>query len=270
MDISVAIPDSSLIDEVTKINKSRKISVIARACAIFRVKEIFIYHEKEGTKSDAMLLNMILKYLVTPQYFRRQLFPKTDVLKFAGVLQPLKIPNHSSISDASSIKVGDVREAIIVNFKRKKFVDIGIKQLIPYYGGEQIGKRIAVQVKAIKPRITIKEISRKDVKQYWGYQIKERSNLASLILAWRGNTILTSRKGKVFSDSRDKKMLNSNDELLIVFGSPNRGVQEILGGQINKLQRTRELNFFPNQATETVRLEEAILGTLTTINMNKS
>jgi len=35
---------------------------------------------------------------------------------------------------------------------------------------------------------------------------------------------------------------------------------------MSKLQNSKTLNFFPNQATETVRLEEALLGTLSIIN----
>jgi len=42
--------------------------------------------------------------------------------------------------------------------------------------------------------------------------------------------------------------------------------QKILGGKISNLQNSKTLNFFPNQATETVRLEEALLGTLSIIN----
>ena len=37
---------------------------------------------------------MILKYLETPQFLRKRLFPKMNDLKFAGVLHPLRIPSH--------------------------------------------------------------------------------------------------------------------------------------------------------------------------------
>jgi len=38
---------------------------------------------------------------------------------------------------------------------------------------------------------------------------------------------------------------------------------------MKNVQNAKTLNFFPNQATETVRLDEAILGTLSIINANK-
>ena len=60
------------------------------------------------------------------------------------------------------------------------------------------------------------------------------------------------------------------ESLLVVFGSPEKGVHEIIGGRMNKVQNSKSLNFFPNQATETVRLEEALLGTLAIINAQKT
>jgi len=40
LNLSIAIPDSSLADESTILNKTKKISMIARACAIFKINQI--------------------------------------------------------------------------------------------------------------------------------------------------------------------------------------------------------------------------------------
>ncbi len=266
MKISIAIPDSSLSDEITQKEKSAKISKIARACAIFQIDEIFIYHETLGEKSDAILMSTILKYLETPQYFRRNLYPKMDLLKYSGILHPLNIPSHSKISDSRKIKIGDAREGIVVSVKGKKFVDAGIKKLIPYYGKEKIGKRITIQFKSTHPDFSIKEISKDSLKEYWGYKVKERGSLLSLLSSWEGKILLTSRKGKMISKESSKWFLDSK-KLLVVFGSPERGLHEILGGKINQVQNSKIMNFFPNQATSTVRLEEAIIGTLSILNL---
>ena len=93
MKLSVAIPESALSDDSLKIDKTRKISVLARACSIFQIDAIYVYQDGNN-KQDGSLLVMILKYLETPQFLRRRLFPKMNDLKFAGVLQPLKIPSH--------------------------------------------------------------------------------------------------------------------------------------------------------------------------------
>ena len=273
MDLSIAIPDSSLQDESTLLYKTKKVSIIARACAIFKVNQIFIYKDKNGNKHDSMLLSTLLKYLETPQYFRRQLFPKSKLLSYSGVLKPLNIPNHLVSSNPKLIKSGDQRDGLIINYKGRKFVDIGINKQIPYYGKMRSGTRIAVKIIDVKPKFTIKEISKEDVKDYWGYKVKERGNLFSTLSSWSGKIILTSKKGKIFTAYDAVKFIKPNDSILLVFGTTNKGIHEILGTDIKKVQNSKILNFFPNQATQTVRLEEAILGTLSVINFynyNKS
>lgn len=266
MKTAIAIPDSSLKDESTKLDKSRKISIIARACAIFHVDEIYIYREGSGNKPDVTLLATILKYLETPPYFRKHLYPKTNLLKYAGVLSPLKIPSHSAMSHPRQIKTGDIREAIIVKVKGKKFFDVGINRLIPYFGKEEVGKRTVVRFKNTYPNFTVKEISKNEIAEYWGYSVKERGNLYSFLSSWHGNIIITSRKGKIVSKTDAKWYVESKKPVLVVFGSPEKGIHEILGRNIKKIQNSKVLNFFPNQATETVRLEEALLGTLSILN----
>lgn len=263
--LSVAIPESSLSDESVKMDKTRKISVLARACAIFQVDTIYIYQEG-NYKEDSNLMITVLKYLETPQFLRKRLFPKMNDLKFAGVLQPLKIPSHITPANPKKIKQGDIREGIIVSVKGKRFVDVGVNQLIAYFGKENIGKRVTIQFKTGYPDFTIKEIQRNDVHSYWGYAVKERANLFSLMKEWKGNTIITSRKGRTATKEQLTKYLKTDEPILIVFGSPEKGVHEILGSKMKNIQNAKTLNFFPNQATETVRLEEALLGTLSIIN----
>ncbi len=268
MKLSVAIPDSALSDESLKIDKTRKISILARACAIFKIDTIYIYQEG-NKKTDPGLMTMILRYLETPQFLRRRLFPKMNDLKFAGVLQPLKIPSHNTSVNSKKIKTGDIREGIVVSSKGEKFVDVGINQLIRYYGSNASnGKRVTIKFKEGYPKLSIKDIDKSEVPEYWGYSVKERANLFSILSEWKGNIIITSRKGKPISSEQLSKYTKSDDHTLVVFGSPEKGVHEIIGGRMNKVQNAKSLNFFPNQATETVRLEEALLGTLAIINAN--
>ena len=266
MNLSIAIPDSSLQDESTDLYKTKKASIIARACAIFKINQIFIYKDKNGSKNDSILLSTLLRYLGTPPYFRRQLFPKSKLLNYSGVLQPLNIPNHLVTSNQKLIKNGDIRDGLVINYKGKKFVDIGINKIIPYFGKIKLGTRIAVKIINTKPKFMIKEISTEDVKDYWGYKVKERGNLFATLSSWTGKIILTSKKGKIFTMFDAGKITKSNDSILLVFGTTNKGIHEILGADIRKIQNSKIYNFFPNQATQTVRLEEAILGTLSIIN----
>ncbi|HYZ50143.1 MAG TPA: putative RNA uridine N3 methyltransferase, partial [Nitrososphaeraceae archaeon] len=125
--MDVAIPDSSLIDEQTKRDKSIKVSQISRACCIFRVGRIYIYRDKTSAsaKKDRKLLKAILTYLDTPQYLRRKLFPITDELEYVGILHPVKAPHHK----AKKTVIGDIRVAVLIESKGRLFADIGLDSL---------------------------------------------------------------------------------------------------------------------------------------------
>ncbi|VVC05405.1 Putative RNA methyltransferase [uncultured archaeon] len=267
MKISIAIPDSSLIEEPTQLGKTQKISQIARACAIFRVNTIYLYRETEIVVRDRALLRITLRFLETPQYLRRSMYKKVDDLKFAGSLSPLKIPSHVQTADPHKIKQGDIRDGIVVYARNRKYVDVGLDKFIPYYGSEEEGKRIVVQFKEGFPNFSIKQISRDEVKQYWGYEVKETSSLHNLLSSWNSYIIFTSRKGKSIHKSQKHFEEISDSEVLLVFGSPKRGIHEILGKKLTNIPKSQVFNFFPEQATETVRLEEAILGTLAILNI---
>jgi predicted SPOUT superfamily RNA methylase MTH1 len=268
LNLSVAIPDSCLKDESTKLDKSQKVSFIARTCAIFGVKTIYVYTESEGHQSDRYLLSTILRYLETPQYLRKGLFPKIDDLRYAGMMHPLQIPHHSLSSNPKDLKEGDIREAAVVYYKGKKFVDIGIHQMIPYFGKEYDKKRVTVQIKTLYP-LTVKEVSEYQIKQYWGYKVKERPSLVKLLEEWEGNIILTSRKGKQATMDQISEYTHSEKPILLVFGAPDRGLYEILGTKIG-IKNSKTFNFFPNQSTETVRLEESMLGIMSILNFVNS
>ena len=266
MKLSIAIPDSSLTDEKTLENKTRKIASIARSCGIFRINEIIIYRDGKGNETDSKLFITILRYLETPQYFRRHVFGKTNLLKFAGILPPLKIPNQIGTPDPKKIKKNDVRQGLVVRSKGKKGVDIGINQIIDYHSKHDVGKRIIVQIKNTLPDFSVKEIDKSDISSYWSYTVRQSGSLFSLLTTWNGIKILTSRKAKNLDQAYIDQLKKSKKPILIVFGSTTKGIHDILGGKINNLQNSKTANFFQNQGTETVRIEEAIIGSLAILN----
>src|ERR671937_1770689 len=104
-DFWLTLPDSSLSEEQTRRDKSIKISQFARACSIFRVKRIYIYHDKTSQidKNDSDILKTILSYLDTPQYLRKILYPHMHELEYAGKLHPIKSPHHKKFEDIRNI-----------------------------------------------------------------------------------------------------------------------------------------------------------------------
>ena len=266
MKLSIAIPDSSLKDEKKHENKTRKIFQIARAAGIFQINDIIIYKDGREFENDSKLLSTILKYLETPQHLRRRLFPKSGLLQFVGALSPIKMPNQTGTANPKQIKKNDIREGVIYPKDGKKFIDIGIDHSIPYYGKKPIGKRIIVKIKQEYPDILVYDIEKNQIPNFWSYNVKHGGALFSLLKDWKGPKILTSRKSKKIKNFDMEKILASKEEVLVVFGTTDKGIHEMLDKKINNIQNFKAWNFFPNQGTETVRLEEAILGCLSILN----
>src|SRR2546427_9959408 len=135
-DLWVAIPDSSLSDEQTRRDKSIKIAQFARACSIFRVKRIYIYQDplSQFERDDSDLLKTILRYLDTPQYLRKIIYPRMHQLEYAGLLHPIKAPHHRRPEDSRRVRAGYVRTAIIAKVKGQLFVQGALGPLVPFGG----------------------------------------------------------------------------------------------------------------------------------------
>jgi predicted SPOUT superfamily RNA methylase MTH1 len=271
-DLWITIPDSSLSDEQTKRDKSIKIAQFARACSIFRVTRVYIYHDSlsDFEKDDPHLLKTILRYLDTPQYLRKMLFPMMHQLQYAGILHPIKAPHHRVLEDIKKVKAGDVRTGVIVKVKGQLFVEVGLGSLVPFVGEGLEGKKVNVKFTSSCPNLKAIQAIEQDILDYWGYEVKEVASISKLLASLdKTAIIITSRKGRYFKNieaglAEDAKIVQN---ILVAFGAPKHGLHEILakeGASIKPYEYV--VNMFPNQGTETVRLEEAVLGTLAILN----
>ncbi|MFZ0514287.1 MAG: RNA methyltransferase [Candidatus Nitrosopolaris sp.] len=268
----IAIPDSSISDEQTMRDKTVKVCQFARACSIFRVKKIYIYHDKTtyNAAEDFSLLKTVLRYLDTPQYLRKLLYPRTNQLEYAGILHPINAPHHRGLQRIRDVKLGDVRVGVIVKVRGELFADVGLSSLVTFEGSGFHGKKVNVKIVSTYPSLRGKEASEYDIKEYWGYEVQEAYNLNKLLESTLNTQIfITSKKGSYVKDKEAKILacLKSFRNFLIVFGTPKKGVDEMLaveGRSIDAYEYV--LNMFPFQATKTIRLEEAILGSLSILN----
>ncbi|NOY11913.1 MAG: hypothetical protein GXO67_07540 [Archaeoglobi archaeon] len=247
--MEIAIPSSSLINERDEKIKVYKIGMIARAAAIFRVKVIHIY--KDPALDESGLIREVLEYLETPQYLRKYLFPIKGSLRYAGVLPPLRIPSHKP----KDLKIGEVREGVIVRVAPDgtAWADIGMKALALYRGKAKERARVTVRVCSKKPLV----VEDAQPEGYWGYRVR-KARLEDLVK--RRDAVVTSRRGKV------PEPVEVARKGLLIFGSPSEGVHEIaerLGVSLNGVD---VWNMFPDQGTQTVRLEEAVMGSLAITN----
>jgi methyltransferase len=271
-DLWVTIPDSSLSDEQTRRDKSIKIAQFARACSIFRVKRIYIYHDllSQFQKEDPHLLKTILEYLDTPQYLRKILYPRTRELEYAGILHPIKAPHHKAREEIKNVKAGDVRTGVILEGKGQSFVEVGLAARIPFIGDGFEGEKVSVKFIGSYPNLKAIKATDQDITEYWGYQVKEVPLLSKLIKSVeRTEIVITSRRGSNFKNIEPKLIQRVKDieSILVVFGAPRHGVHDILakeGASIKSFEFV--VNMFPNQGAETVRLEEALFGTLAILN----
>jgi predicted SPOUT superfamily RNA methylase MTH1 len=271
-DLWITIPDSSLSDEQTKRDKSIKIAQFARACSIFRVTRVYIYHDSlsDFEKDDPHLLKTILRYLDTPQYLRKMLFPMMHQLQYAGILHPIKAPHHRVLEDIKKVKAGDVRTGVIVKVKGQLFVEVGLGSLVPFVGEGLEGKKVNVKFTSSYPNLKAIQAIEQDILDYWGYQVKEVASISKLLASLdKTAIIITSRKGRYFKNieaglAEDAKIVQN---ILVVFGAPKHDLHEILAKEgASTKPYEYVVNMFPNQGTETVRLEEAVLGTLAILN----
>jgi predicted SPOUT superfamily RNA methylase MTH1 len=270
--LSITIPDSSLSDEQTKRDKSVKIAQFARACSIFKVKRIYIYHDSLShfEKDDPHLLKTILRYLDTPQYLRKILFPMMHQLQYAGILHPIKAPHHRVVDDIKKIKAGDIRTGVVLKVKGQLFVEVGLGSLVPFMGDGFEGKKVNVRFTESYPNLKSVQAIEEDIFDYWGYEVKEVPSISKLLTSVeKTDIIITSRKGRHFKniEAQLADHAKSVQNILVAFGSPKYGLHEILAKEGASIKPYRYVvNMFPNQGTETVRLEEAVLGALAILN----
>jgi len=248
---AVAIPSSALVNETDDKIKAYKVWQIARASAIFKIEMIYIY--KDPRKNETEYIKEILEYLETPQYLRKYLIPLKQSLRFAGLLPPLSIPSHRP----KHLKVGELREGVVrkVGPDGTSWVDIGLNALAAMKASKPVGARVTVRVCSKKPLV----VEESEPEEYWGYKVK-KARLKDLV----GKSVILSRRGERISTQNKEKLRKP----VLLFGSPVEGVVEIaekLGIKIP--ESIPVINTIPDQGTETVRLEEAIISTLAVMNV---
>lgn len=275
--LSIAIPASVISDTPHLREKTAKVGLIGRAAAIFRVDEIIVYPDnpKSNQKKDMDFIALLLNYLETPQYLRRALFKLEPDLQYAGILPPLRTPNHPLSGKTKHLKIGEYREGLVLtDSKEGLLVDIGVQQ--PALLREklfEIGERLTLQVVNISEHIEMQPVNLEDVPIYWGYRVcEEQRSFGQLSKAGGFDLrIATARIGDNFMDVAGKigeRWLGSQ-RVLVGFGAPSRGLHEIVEDEALNLGDLCDfiVNTVPGQGTVTVRTEEALLASLAILNV---
>jgi hypothetical protein len=260
----ILIPSSLTVESKDKRIKAYKIGQIARAAAIFGVNEILIYLDRFD---DSRYIELILKYMETPQYLRKRLFPLRKELKYVGILPPLRTAHHPINSSSKNLMIGEFREGMIVESEKKTLVDIGVECLAELRGKDTKNERITTIITSKRP-LVVEEVDRVDRPENWGYETRITDTLGKTLKMLESMIIFTSRKGKVLDEDELRRLTRMKD-IAFVFGSPERGVDLILKDENLSMDDFSDwvINTIPDQYTETVRTEEAIFATLAIFNM---
>ncbi|MBS7614925.1 RNA-binding protein [Candidatus Bathyarchaeota archaeon] len=278
--LSVAIP-ASLVSDVPHLReKTMKIGLIGRALATFRVDEVIVYPDISSQRQlrDIELITTILAYLETPQYLRKHLFKIRPELRYSGILPPLRTPHHPLRSSEKDLAMGEFREGVIISQQKNGvLVDIGVERPALVVG-ENISKNTRVTVKIIEKGKQLKAqlVKSEDIQEYWGYKVIVSNKPLGRMLKERhfDMVIATSRFGKPFTEVVEEicQKWKESKTVCIAFGAPTRGLYEIVKHENLNLPDLADfiVNVIPDQATETIRTEEALYATLAVLNIMTS
>ena len=267
-ELSIFIPNSFLSESKDLKIRTYKVGILGRALAIFQADNVVIYNDdhvkNEDGEMDGSFIAEVLSYMNTPQYLRKQAFPIRPELKHVGILPPLRTPHHPVNSQPD---VGDYRQGFTVKRNKKgTFVDIGMDKLA--FCKEQLSvKRIFdfKITKIAKKEVIVTPDKPDDV--YWGYNVisSNKSLKNSLKLIKPDLVVETTRYGDYIDSIFDelKHKVDESKSIAILFGGPYSSIaQDVSGGNWDLLK----VNTIPNQGTETVRTEEAVVATLSLFN----
>jgi predicted SPOUT superfamily RNA methylase MTH1 len=275
--LSIAIPASIVSDTPHLREKTCKIGLIGRAIAIFRVNEVIVYPDSPSSnqKKDMDLVATLLAYMETPQYLRKALFKLSPDLQYAGILPPLRTPHHPLNRRGKDLRVSEFREGVVLTKVGSGcLIDIGIEQpVLMRSPGLSIGKRVTVKVVKTGKSVEVEIADQREIAEYWGYKVTLGKHPLGEIIKSRNfdMTLATSKYSKPLSQVAERvgERWKRSDDVLVAFGSPSLGLNEIVKREGLRLDDLVDfvINTIPSQGTKTVRTEEAIIASLAIFNV---
>ena len=267
----VLVPSSLIRETSDRREATYKLGWIARAAAIFEVNDLVVYPDPEGAgPEDGAFVAAVLRYATTPPYLRKEVFDRRDELTHVGVLPPLRLPTWtgSELNDSGSIREGIVTE---VGPDGRVWVNCGMQHPIALtvVGDDlpQQGERVAVSISSRDP-VRAKLLDGVST----GPRVREQA-LVDALEAARGLRIAATRYGQPLTIGLLTGRLSARHTsgMTMAFGAPGRGLREIcrsLGLVENELFDIR-LNTIPDQGSEVVRTEEAMIASLACLRLEE-
>ena len=270
--LSVALPASFTKDVPHLREKTSRVGIIARSLAIFRVDEVVIYNDEtyETSENEGRLFEKLLEYQETPQYLRKALFKQDSDLQFSGILPPLRTPSHPSLAEP---RVGEIREGLVIESGAASIVNAGFRSAVRVAAKLRPFQRVTIRLVRVSPELQGELVEPSRLPIYWGFRVSRINLTLGRMIRSRSQDMImsTSRRGKVVREVLKDLSVRWKSSMrpMVIFGSPSEGVPEILakeGAEIGKIVDFN-LNMIANQGVETVRTEEAVVATLSILNL---
>ncbi len=268
MHLTIAIPDSAVTDCTDLRTKTEKIFQFARIAAIFRIQDIFLYHDPflkpSRANRERRIIARILQYIECPQYLRKRLFPLSRDTSAVGVLSPLATPHHIR---SRELKPNEIREAAIFLNQNRVVADVGGKLLLEVLSPPRkslLNKTLRVTTKICKTEGGFKAIvlPKPPSNIYWGFSVHtSTATLGKLLMNRPGLKIATSKSCQPISSFPTD--IGKEASLLVAFGGPYQGIPEMVKAEGKKVSDLFNccFNILQNYGTRSLRLEEAIMIT---------
>jgi Uncharacterized conserved protein len=268
---NVLVPSSLVRDAEGTRAATRKLGTVARAATVFRVDRVTVYPDPEGERDrDGGFVATVLAYAATPPYLRKEVWDERDELEYAGVLPPLRAVSRTGSGPQSS---GSLRQGIVteVGPDGRVRVNCGLQHPISLVTTDEVdeGERVTVRISSRDP------VRAKIVDQSIGWSVDRADLPAALGREDAGLRIAASRHGDVVRAGDIGSLAGRvEDGVTVAFGAPERGLPAILGIDPARVGADsppgdfdRWLNTVPNQGSEVVRSEEALVATLAVLNL---
>lgn len=271
--VSVLLPASLGADVSELRQKTVKLGLVGRALAIFGVDEVCIYNDDDShTKNqpaEARLIFFLLRYMETPQYLRKLLFPRSREFRYAGLLPPLRTTHHPLRGEKNM--PGDYRDGVVIEASRgQSLLEIGLPEKAAISERLRVGQRLTVRLgKQTGDRIPVTPVARAEVPEYLGYKVLRAKTLSEALKALKADYVIgTSRYGKNLYEAVQAIKGSNPRSVAVAFGGPYAGLFEICERQGVDADKLFDviINTIPNQGTATVRTEEALVATLALLN----
>ncbi|MFP4005865.1 MAG: putative RNA uridine N3 methyltransferase [Candidatus Hadarchaeia archaeon] len=269
------LPISLTADAADLRQKTLKVGSVGRALAIFRVERVIIYDDSETRVKDLdkerELISTLLRYMETPQYLRKNIFPYMEELKYAGLLPPLRTPHHPLEEEKD--EKGDFREAFVEESgERGSRLNIGLNEEGVFDGQLKEGSRITVELGRSlgEGKRKVRPVKKGKIREYWGYEVEYGGSLSQSLSKVKADYVIgTSRKGQNLYEALKGMKTNNNVAVAVVFGGPYQGLPEICNRQSADPKALFDVmvNTIPNQGVATVRTEEALTASLALLNV---